>query len=84
MLLIIGKKKKSGVTNTAVRSFQCVRRGCCITLLSIAVLAINQQTLSLNEGQLGNTREELGRSLWEESCGGYTVALWKSLPPFVG
>lgn len=59
-----------------------MRRGCCITLLSIAVLAINQHGVLLNEGQLGKRGEEspwqepLGTALWRSPCGNYCPHLW--------
>lgn len=44
----------------------CEERVLFVTLLSIAVLEINQQRVSLNEAQLGKTGEE---SSWQEPLG---------------
>lgn len=49
-------------------------RGFCVTLFSVAVLAINPQRVAINEGQLGKTGEEssgqetLGTALWRKIC----------------
>lgn len=72
---IFEKKKISGLKNTAMRyHLRCMLRGFCVTLFSVAVLAINPQRVAINEGQLGKTGEEssgqetLGTALWRKIC----------------